>query len=204
MSPRSRTTHGCQPLIIISISTLSHRNDAVTSYQTFGKKMIRLTITIILTAILSSCEKKVVKFPYFSEKLNQAAKISSAEHIALRWERNVAWGCFGTVPTHLTLFPLRIKEARVGLGERRVDLHIELDMNNEDASVWREKSTEEERVKICEEACKKPVEDLARMLECDPSLIDLSWGCGAGKVTSPNCNFMSFGKQPSKTHSNPH
>ena len=36
----SRTSHGCQPPIINSISFPFHRNDAVTSHQTFGSEII--------------------------------------------------------------------------------------------------------------------------------------------------------------------
>ena len=36
----SRTSHGCQPPIINSISFPFHRNVAVTSHQTFGSEMI--------------------------------------------------------------------------------------------------------------------------------------------------------------------
>lgn len=155
--------------------------------------MIRPTIAVILMSGLLSCDNRTKQFPYLPEKLNESAEITRAEHIALAWERN-APRCYGPVHAPTTLFALRIKEARVGLGKQRIDVQIELDMDDQFGKRWRETSTEEDRVRLCEEACKRPVKELARELECDSALINLSWGCVDGEVTSPNCNFMRFTK----------
>ena len=161
----------------------------------FGYQMIRSTTAIVLTAILASCEERAAKFPYLSEELNQGAKISSAEHIALTWERNVAWGCFGPVHAPVTLFPLRIRKAHVSFGKRRVDLRSDRTwmttsrlFGGRSPQRWKEFGSVR---KLARDPFRTWPDNLR-----DYALIDLSWGCEAGEVTSPNCTLMTLDKLP--------
>ena len=157
--------------------------------------MYRLATLILFAALAVSCKDKKPGYPYLNQKLNQPAKISNAELKVLYFQRHVSSGGYHTSRTTTGNYPLSFQHIDVELGGDRVYMNANMEIAHSETR-WKEVRSREERIKDCEALCQVAVLDLAKNLECDPSLIHGEWSCGGGDVNGqiPSADIVSRDK----------
>ncbi len=143
--------------------------------------MYRLATLIFFAALAVSCKDKKPIYPYLNQKLNQPAQISNAELKVLYFQRHVSSGGYHSSRTTTGNYPLSFQHIDVKLEGDRVYMNANMEIAHSETR-WKEASSREERIKDCEALCRIAVLDLAKNLECDPSLIHGAWSCGDGDV----------------------
>ncbi len=157
--------------------------------------MYRLATLILLATVPVSCKGTKSRFPYLNENLNQPAEISNAELKVLYFQRHVSSGLYHTTKTTTGMYPLSFQQIEVELEGDRVYMNAHMEIAHSETR-WKETSSREERIQDCEALCRYAVVDLAKNLECDPSLIHGIWACTDGDVNGqvPGANIGASNK----------
>ena len=135
------------------------------------------TILLVSVAVISCKEKPQIRFPYLKAGMSETAKISNAELKALDFANRAGGNrSFGLVIAEGSYPTFWADHTSVRFGENEVILDLQIDCLAKDSQKWIENSTDKERIAVIEEKLCKPYQiELAKQLECEPSLIQVYW-----------------------------
>ena len=112
------------------------------------------------------------EYPYLNEELNDNAKITNAELRAINFERYASSATALGIKTNSDpSLHLSLTRASIRLDGGSIHMIVDVDVWEQNAQLWREHSSKENRMQDCERVGYMAAEELAKQLECDTSLI---------------------------------
>jgi hypothetical protein len=132
----------------------------------------------------SSCSKNGNKrYPYLNDVLNDNAKITNAELRAINFENYASSAtALGVNTKSDPSLHLSLSRASIRLDGGSIHMLIDVDVWEPNAQLWMEHSSKEDRMHDCERVGYMAAQELAKQLECDPSLITVEIQSKTGQL----------------------